>query len=517
MIESMAQTMDVSEPRVASLLAGRYRLGRVIARGGSGVVYDARDERVGSEVAIKVLRRSLTTDATAVARMVREVELVGRLKHPNVVRVLDVGAEAEEPFLVMELLEGKTLAERVETEGPLSLESVRTIASQLLDALGAVHRAGVLHRDLKPANVFLVSLRGAELVKLLDFGHGALHDGSSPKLTQSGFFAGTPGYIAPERLLGGAHDARSDVYGVAVCLYEALAGRAAFHAASPLALHAAIVQGSAPSLAELRTDVPAELSAVIARAMQVDPALRFGSAAELAAAIEGAITPPRASADPYAKTLAVARHEPSRAPASASEVAPTAGAAAAISRPPARRGPLPVVVMALAVFVLCTLGAVVLRGGDAAAHDEDLEPSTPSTSVQPSLLPAGPSLSPAEPSVRAAEPSSLPAEPSLPRAEPSARPAEPSSLPAEPSGLAAPDAAAERVPSEGPPPRGERASERSGRRVGAPARPRESAAPPATQEVTRDEREASGQGAAEVPGSSRTSHPDEIFVPSWAE
>jgi serine/threonine-protein kinase len=499
--------MDASEPGGASLLAGRYRLGRVIARGGSGVVYDARDERVGSEVAIKVLRRSLTADATAVARMVREVELVARLKHPNVVRVLDVGTEAEEPFLVMELLEGKTLAERVETEGALSLESVRTIASQLLDALAAVHRAGVLHRDLKPANVFLVSLRGAELVKLLDFGHGALHDGSSPKLTQSGFFAGTPGYIAPERLLGGAHDVRSDVYGVAVCLYEALAGRAAFHAASPLALHAAIVQGSAPPLSSLRTDVPEELAAVIARAMHVDPALRFESASALAGAIEAAIGAPRASIDPYAKTLAVARHAPTstRDPARAPEPAPTPAA-------PPRRAPISLLVTLLAAAALATLGVVLLQRGDAAARDAHAA-STPRPPAESPATPAQASGVTAQASGATAQASGATARASETTAQASETTAQASADTRE----AAPRTTTATTETEVATTRERRAG-----REGARARTREpvaeTAAPRGPDERAPSSAETSDTaGEATAPSGSRSSHPDEIFVPSWAE
>jgi serine/threonine-protein kinase len=397
-------------------------------------------------------------------------------------------------------------------------------------------------------------------VKLLDFGHGALHDGSSPKLTQSGFFAGTPGYIAPERLLGGAHDARSDVYGAAVCLYEAIAGRAAFHASSPLALHAAIVQGSAVPLTTVRPDVPAALAAVVARAMHVDPTHRFESATELAQALEEALGPPRAAVDPYARTLGVARpssepaHVAEERPAQSALVRPAQGAPVRPAQsvpvraaqsapvrpsqsPPHRgRGPLPLLAMALALGALATVGVWMLRGGDAAARDAHAPPtraeaSRSTTEAAPSPVEAPPSPVEAPRSPVEAPRSPVEAPRSPVEATPSPVEAPRSPVEAAPSPAEAPRSPVEapRSPVEAP------RSPAEAPRSPVEAAPSPAEAPPSTVRAPRtrsssthrevgpatttpsEERAPSEAGEPEAPAAARSSHPDEIFVPSWAQ
>ncbi|MBN8613861.1 MAG: protein kinase [Deltaproteobacteria bacterium] len=501
-----SERMDGASRTHEDSLAGRYRLGRVIARGGSGVVYAAHDERVGSEVAVKVLRRALASDTTAVARMVREVELVARLKHPNVVRVIDVGTERDQPFLVMELLEGRTLAERVEADGPLAIERVRTIAAQLLDALDAVHRAGVLHRDLKPANVFLVPVRRGELVKLLDFGHGVLHDGSSAKLTESGFFAGTPGYIAPERLLGAAHDARSDVYGAAVCLYEALTGKPAFHAPSPLALHAAIVHGRWEPIAALRPEAPLALVTAIERAMHVDPARRFASASELAESIEDALAPlAHGAVDPHARTLPVASSVDRRHAPRTTEPAAT---------PRRRRDTAHALRIGLVLLAVSAAGAWWLsRASGATDPPSDHESAEPREALaEASQVPAEASQVPAEPSPVPAEASHLSADTSAVTA-PVPAPAITTHTDREPSDRDPRTSSRDRADPEETTPRAPRARAVTGAESATREEPRPEAPPPTEAAAPS---EATAPTEAPAPNEATPSRADEMFVPSWA-
>jgi eukaryotic-like serine/threonine-protein kinase len=295
------------------LLAGRYRLGRMVGSGGMGGVYEATREDLGQmRVAVKVLHEALATDEALLKRFRREAETVGLINHPNIVRILDFHAETSEPaFLVMELLDGVSLRQELLRHGPFSAQRLAFIAKQILAALAAVHRAHVIHRDMKPENVFLTSMSGlGDIVKVLDFGVAkTLTRPAGETLTQVGMVLGTPTYMAPEQARGAPIDARSDLYSVAAIMYECLGGRAPFCGDSYNALLFAIQQGKPPPLTELREDLDPELVSVVERGMASEADDRFQSAEDMAQALapwlpsDSSSTPPSSSAAAFAPTV----------------------------------------------------------------------------------------------------------------------------------------------------------------------------------------------------------------------
>ncbi len=272
--------MDDERAGAATLLAGRYELGSLLGQGGMGTVRDATDRRLGRPVAVKILRADLAEQATARRRFETEAHAAARLTHPNVVMVFDSGEDDGIPFLVMERLPGRTLADEL-AAGPLSLERVGEVARGILAALAAAHAAGIIHRDIKPGNVLVTD---AGDVKVSDFGIAKTVDDVDQ--TQTAELVATPGYLAPERLAGEPASTRSDLYSVGVLLYEALSGRRPFAGDTPLAVMRAIERGHAEPLTSQRRALPAEVVAVVERAMSLDPRRRFASAIDMAAALE---------------------------------------------------------------------------------------------------------------------------------------------------------------------------------------------------------------------------------------
>jgi len=276
--------MDDHAASQGSTLNGRYELGALLGQGGMATVRDATDRRLGRRVAVKILRADLAAQPRARARFETEARAAARLAHPNVVTVFDSGEENGIPFLVMERLPGRTFADEI-AAGPVAIARVCDVARDILAALTAAHGAGVIHRDIKPGNV-LMSEDGR--AKVSDFGIAKTLDDMDQ--TQTIELLATPGFLAPERIAGEPASERSDLYSVGVLVYEALSGQRPFRGATPLALMRAIERGDAASLTALRPDVPAPLVAVVARSMALDPGRRFGSAPEMAAALESAAT-----------------------------------------------------------------------------------------------------------------------------------------------------------------------------------------------------------------------------------
>jgi serine/threonine protein kinase len=265
---------------------GHYRIEKRLGAGGMGMVYAARDTRLGRPVALKVIHEGLE-DPSMRERMWREARAAAALDHPCICQVFDIGESDGRLFIVMELLNGETLADRL-AYGPLEYDEVVRIGMLLLDGLAALHRLGIVHRDIKPSNVFLLADRR---VKLLDFGlvrqgatapAGAAADSG---LTRPGLGIGSPGYMPPEQALGGAVDERSDLYSLGVVLYEAASGRRAFEGANAIELMHASLHGDPPSL---RGGAALErLGGVLKRAMARAPEARFQSAGDMAAALRG--------------------------------------------------------------------------------------------------------------------------------------------------------------------------------------------------------------------------------------
>jgi serine/threonine-protein kinase len=275
---------------VGSVLDGKLRIEGLLASGAAGDVYKALHLGLGTHVAVKVLRPGggETADIRK-RRFLREARVAARLRSPHVVRVFDIVANDDDlTYIVMELLEGETLAERVQRDGPLPVRDAVEFVRQAAHALGEMHDAGIIHRDVKPSNLFLEqSADGTRKVKLLDFGVAALRQPVSRDsgLTFSEAFIGTPRYMAPEQVRSSkAVDARADVWALAVTLHELLAGTPPFDGLTVIAILNQIERGSARPLE--RPGVPAGLVALIRRCMSLDPDERPANARALAVELE---------------------------------------------------------------------------------------------------------------------------------------------------------------------------------------------------------------------------------------
>jgi serine/threonine-protein kinase len=276
--------------RVGTVIDGRYQLAKLIGRGAMADVYRALDG-AGQEVAVKILRQSLRSDPEAVARFEREAHVQAMVRHRNVAGLYASGVtEVDEPYIVVELLRGKSLRTVIKTEGRVSARRAASYAWQALQGLSEVHKTGILHRDLKPANLMLEPSPGVvERVVVIDFGFAAL-EGSS-KLTQQGHVVGSLTYMAPERLRGESGDERSDLYALGVILCELVAGRAPFESDQDFELVTMHLNDEPPPILELNplaTDVSPELEDVIERALAKSGPERWQSADAMAYALERA-------------------------------------------------------------------------------------------------------------------------------------------------------------------------------------------------------------------------------------
>ncbi|HVR38829.1 MAG TPA: FlgO family outer membrane protein, partial [Thermoanaerobaculia bacterium] len=285
---------------------GPYRIVRKLGEGGMGVVYEAEDERLGRPVAIKTIRE--TGNSSARERFFREARAAASLSHPNVCQLFDIGDSDGLPFLVMELLSGESLADRLQ-RGALPVAEASQTALAILTALDAFHARGFVHRDLKPSNVFL----SAHGVKLLDFGHARemqpilAHDattidpGTTPQLTLPGTIVGTPRYMAPEQLLGTTIDARTDIFAVGTLLFEMISGRPPFDDDNAMRLFHAVVYENAPNLAG--SAAIAALNRIVHRAIAKRPEDRYQSASAMAKDLREALLISDAASPVIARTV----------------------------------------------------------------------------------------------------------------------------------------------------------------------------------------------------------------------
>jgi phosphate/phosphite/phosphonate ABC transporter binding protein len=272
------------------LLEGKYRLGRLIGEGGMGAVYEAEHEGLRAKVAVKLLSEHGSLDQKSVARFRREARAMGAIRHENVVSVMDTGTDEEGiPFLVMELLEGESLAAMLRRERVLSPGLSCWAASQALAGLAAAHAQGVVHRDLKPGNVFVAQQSdGTHKVKILDFGISKLGGEQSATLnvTAEGALVGTPNFMAPEQITGEAPlDARVDIYAVGVLLYRMVTGRLPYVGKTPDDLYRKVLTGQVTPPRRRMPDLSPELEAVILKAMSIDRNARYPDAMAMRAAL----------------------------------------------------------------------------------------------------------------------------------------------------------------------------------------------------------------------------------------
>jgi hypothetical protein len=290
------------ELRPGHLLEGRYQIEHRLGEGGVGFVYRARQINLHRRVAIKLLQQDVMGDEELRPRFEREALTLAALSHPNIVSLTDYGAVQGRPYLVMELLEGRTLREILDQEGALEVTRAIALTRQVLLALAYAHELGIVHRDLKPANLLVQSLPSHEHVKVLDFGLVKLLPGSyldrGVQLSRVGFTFGTPAYMSPEHATGAEVDGRSDLYAMGVLFFELLSGQKPFDGELQDILRAHFT-APVPQLAERNPSLAgrADLQALVERAMAKEREQRFASAAEMIAALDAlrSVAPPAAA------------------------------------------------------------------------------------------------------------------------------------------------------------------------------------------------------------------------------
>jgi len=278
---SVAQSL----PREGEVIAGKYRIQRVLGQGGMGCVVAARHLMLNQDLAIKFLLPEGARTPQYVARFLREAQAAAAIKSEHVVRVVDMGTlDDGAPYMVMEYLAGVDLAARIEAQGPLPIAETVEYVLQACEALAEAHAAGLVHRDIKPSNLFLTRRSdGSPLIKLLDFGIAKATGAFERSLTTTGTSMGSPSYMSPEQIRNSKDvDPRSDIWSLGATLHELLTGEPPFQGTSFSALCAAIIADSPARLCDARPDAPRSLEAVILRCLEKDPARRFPDMAALA-------------------------------------------------------------------------------------------------------------------------------------------------------------------------------------------------------------------------------------------
>jgi serine/threonine-protein kinase len=454
------------------ILAGKYRVERVLGIGGMGVVVAAHHIQLDKRVALKFLLPEATTNAEVVARFAREARAAVKIESEHVARVIDVGAmESGAPYMVMEYLVGSDLAQRLQAHGALPIEEAIDYLLQACEAIAEAHAAGIVHRDLKPANLFLTRRAdGSSLVKVLDFGISKATPpaGSQPEmsLTKTASVMGSPLYMAPEQMRSTRSvDARADIWALGVILYELLSGKVPFEATTMPELCAMVLTEAPAPLRDKRPDTPPGLWAIIERCLQKDPAQRFGNVSDLANAL-ASFAPARCrlSIDRISKVLRAAGvataslAPPPQAGAGSRAFDSTSAAWSPSSTSSSRRpGKLPWLLGLGGVGVAVALAALALRGGHSqVAAGSSPVPAPPVVAVAapaPVQLAAAPSAVEAPVAMTSPAPSSAPALPSAAAAAPRPAPGRPKVAPAkrvEPAPAPAPAAPPPAPPAPAP-------------------------------------------------------------------
>lgn len=266
------------------VLGGKYCLVEKIGEGGMGTVWLARNEELGNEVAVKILHKTLVTDPQALARFRNEARAAARINHPGICTVMDMGEHDGAPFLVMERLQGESLADAIARQGTLEPRRAAQILCEVLDTLAAAHAEGILHRDLKPENVFLARKGEHTTVKILDFGVAKFigDDAERVRLTRTGALVGTPAYMSPEQARGLEVDERSDVWAAGVLLYEMLSGKLPYEAPNFNAMLVAIATTPPRRIETVVPSIDPVLADIVSRALATDPRERYPSAKQMA-------------------------------------------------------------------------------------------------------------------------------------------------------------------------------------------------------------------------------------------
>ena len=368
----------MANPRKARIIGDRYQLGRVIGRGGMATIHEAMDLRLERPVAVKLLRPEAAADADLADRFRREALAATVLRHPNIVACLDTGTDEGQPYLVMDLVEGEDLAARLKRGGRLAPGPAGRIALDVARALGVAHVRGIVHRDVKPGNILLTE-DGRAMVT--DFGIARL--AADAEAAKPGTTLGSVHYFSPEQARGATTTPASDIYGLGLVLYEALTGSRAFTGDTTDAIALARIGAAPPSPRATRPEVPAELDAVVRRALAPEPDDRYANGNAMAAALESAI---QASDDTSPTTIVatpVVSGEPAPGPAHHAERPATARPRAGPSRRATGGRTSRSTPSGVAVALLALMGIVVGAIAVAAlpGNAEPLPSDTPSQAV----------------------------------------------------------------------------------------------------------------------------------------
>ncbi len=347
----------VADPLVGRVIDGRYRVENRLARGGMATVYEATDLRLDRIVALKVMHPGLADDAAFVSRFVREAKSAARLSDPHVVAVYDQGEDDGVVYLAMEFVPGRTVRDVLKQHGRLSAEQAFTILDPVLQALDAAHRAGFVHRDVKPENVLLTD---DGRVKVADFGLARAISAATSTAATQGLLIGTVAYLSPEQVERGIADARSDVYGAGILLYEMVTGAVPFAGETPLAVAYQHVNAAVPAPTTIRPGIAPVLDAVVARATARDPDDRYPDAASFLADVRAAratlpVPRPFGVVDDQAATLIVPLAAAGGAFTGAAAVGAAPARASSVRLPRRRRG-------WIALVAVLLIGALVAGG-----------------------------------------------------------------------------------------------------------------------------------------------------------
>ncbi len=275
-------------PAEGTVLLGKYKVERVLGKGGMGVVVVARHLQLAQKVAIKFLHPAAMEDPDVVARFAREARVLAQIQSEHVVRIVDVGTlERGEPYMVMEYLEGTDLSKHVKVRGPLPLEEAVDYLVQASEPLAEAHIQQIIHRDLKPSNLYLARRAdGTYTIKVIDFGISKVHSEAELSMTKTSVILGSPLYISPEQLRSAKDvDARSDIWALGVILYKLLTGHPPFMADTIAQLCAMILLNPPPRITELRPDLPGAFEDVLLKCIQKDPDQRYQNVGQLVDAL----------------------------------------------------------------------------------------------------------------------------------------------------------------------------------------------------------------------------------------
>lgn len=422
-----------AEERIGTRIAGKYRLDRILGRGGFGVVFAGLHEWTDRSIAVKLLSHDFSHQEVFVKRFLQEARAASKLKHANVVDVLDMGQDADgSVYLVLELLEGRDLGKHLEERGPISFEQAMQILAPIMDALADAHDRGIVHRDLKPDNIFLsVDAKGRTVPKLLDFGIAKVTDGTGNH-TATGMVIGTPHYMSPEQARArGDLGPPADVWSMGVVLWRCLSGALPFDADTPTGVIADILTRRAAPFTHVLSNVPPDVARAIDRALEPEVAHRYPHMRAFLEALEAA----RKTSAVIASANTVQFHEPKPAPDTAET--PMHWASQVPSAPEAKkssgRAPLFAAVAALAIVGIVTAGSIIVLGGSSAPRRQAGRPAAsaaPIVQAPPRQEPAAPApvvvapepAAPPVPQVAAPEPVAAVVEPAVQVAAPEPAP-----------------------------------------------------------------------------------------------